>query len=59
MHKLTELSNESLLPAHVINKLCILQSQLLSDLSDVLAVAANRRCACIKKQKDEEFVKIP
>jgi hypothetical protein len=41
MHKLTELSNESLLPEHVINKLRILQSQLLTDLSDVLAVAAN------------------
>jgi hypothetical protein len=38
MHRLTELSNESLLPTHVINKLLILQSQLLSG---VLAVAGN------------------
>jgi hypothetical protein len=38
MHKLTELSNESLLPTHVIYKLLILQSYLLRD---VLAVAAN------------------
>jgi hypothetical protein len=43
MHRLTELSNESLLPSHLISKLRILQSQLVSDLSDVLAVAADWR----------------
>jgi hypothetical protein len=41
MHKLIELSSEFLSPTHVINKLRILQSQLLSGLSDVLAAAAD------------------
>jgi hypothetical protein len=41
MLKLTELSSESVLSTLIINKLCVFQSQLQSDLSDVLAVAAN------------------